>query len=470
VSTASEALAAFAARLRFGDLPADVVAKAKRHVLDVIGVALASSTLPFAAMALRAAGSVGGHPGGGTVIGRSERLAPVWSAFVNGTFAHGIDFDDTHPGAVVHPSASVVPAALAGAEARDTDGHSLLAAIAVGLESAVRLGLAAGGSFHDRGFHPTGLCGALACSLVAGKLADLDAGRLAHALGLAASMAAGSLEFLTDGSWSKRIHAGWAAHGGIVAAELAAQGFSGPRQSLDGRFGFYRSHLGDGGWDLERVTRNLGERWEMMDIALKPYPCCHFNHAFIDCAAAARSAPLFDVERIERIDCHIHPRQMPVVCEPAQSKRAPQSEYDAKFSLPYAVGCMLARGHVDVDDFTDESIRDRRILSLAAKTTCEADPSVDYPRLFPGRLRITFTGGRTDEWSEPINRGSAERPLSDDEVKEKFRRNASRALSPGQVERLIDVVEKLEQPQGPKKLAAVCVPSAKPSPRAQAMT
>jgi 2-methylcitrate dehydratase PrpD len=387
----------------------------------------------------------------------------VWSAFVNGTFAHGIDFDDTHPGAVVHPSASVVSAALAVAERDGADGRAFLTAVVVGLESAVRLGLAAGGSFHDRGFHTTGVCGAPACALVSGTLAKLDATQIADAIGLASSIAAGSLEFLTDGTWSKRIHAGWAAHAGMVAAELARRGFSGPRQSLDGRFGFYRSHLGETAWDIRRLTDGLGHRWELLDIALKPYPCCHFNHAFIDCAAAARSASGFDVERIERIDCFIHPRQMPVVCEPVASKARPQSEYDAKFSLPYAVACMLVRGHVDVDDFTDEAIRDPKILALAAKTTCPADASADYPRVFPGRLRITFAGGRDQEWSEPINRGSSENPLTDDEVREKFSRNASRALTSEQVEQLIAAVENVEQPDGPKTVAASCVPHRRPT-------
>ena len=288
--SASEALAEFGAGLRWADIPAPVAAAAKRHLLDVVGVALASSTMPFAGMALQAATALGGA-GDGTVIGFADRLPPAWSALVNGALAHGIDYDDTHEEGVVHVSCSVAPAALAAAEASGASGAQFLTALVLGMETAVRLGVAAPGRFHDRGFHPTGVCGAFAATLVAGSLAGLPAPRLADALGLSGSMASGLMEFLTDGTWSKRIHSGWAAHGGLVAARLAAAGFSGPRAVLDGRFGFYRSHLGDEGWQLDAVTRDLGRRWRLLEIALKPYPACHMTHAFIDCAASLRGEP-----------------------------------------------------------------------------------------------------------------------------------------------------------------------------------
>jgi len=454
-SSASVALAEFAAAIRWSDIPAPVAAAAKRHLLDVIGVALASSTMPFARMALQAATALGGH-GSGSVIGYPDRLPPAWSALVNGTLAHGIDYDDTHEEGVVHVSCSVAPAALAAAEAAGSAGAAFLTALVLGMETAVRLGIAAPGRFHDRGFHPTGVCGAFACTVVAGVLAGLPAPRLADALGLSGSMASGLMEFLTDGTWSKRIHAGWAAHGGLVAARLAAEGFSGPRAVLDGRFGFYRSHLGDDGWDIAAVTRDLGRRWHMGEIAMKPYPACHMTHAFIDCAASLRGEPGVAPAAIASIDCFIHPREMPIVCEPRASKLVPQTEYDAQFSLPYTVACMVVRGHVDLDDFTAAAIRDPAVLDLARRVDCLPDPDANYPHTFPGRLRLTLRDGRVLERDEPLNRGSAERPLSDDDVAAKFRRNAARALPQPQVDALLTAVQGVDAAPSVRELAARC--------------
>jgi 2-methylcitrate dehydratase PrpD len=451
--SASETLAEFAAALRYEDLPAPVTAAAKRHLLDVIGVALASSPMPFARMVVQAATALGG-PGDGSIIGFPDRLPPVWSALVNGALAHGIDYDDTHEEGVVHVSCSVAPAALAAAEASGATGARCLTALVLGMETAVRLGLAAPGRFHDRGFHPTGVCGAFATTLVAGSLAALPAPTLADALGLSGSMASGLMEFLTDGTWSKRIHSGWAAHGGLVAARLAAAGFTGPRAVLDGRFGFYRSHLGDDGWSLDAVIRDLGRRWHMLEIALKPYPACHMTHAFIDCAASLRDEIGVTADAIQAVQCFIHPREMPIVCEPRAAKLVPQTDYDAKFSLPYTVACMLVRGHVDLDDFTPEAIGDPALLDLARRVECLPDPAADYPRTFPGRLRLVLRDGRVLERDEPLNRGSAERPLSEAEVVAKFRRNAERALPAEQVDLLAAAVQNVDSAPSVRPLAA----------------
>ena len=451
--TASQTLAEFAAALQAADLPAPVAAAAKRHLLDVVGVALASSTMPFARLALQAVTALGGA-GDATIIGFPDRLPPVWSALVNGTLAHGIDYDDTHEEGVVHVSCSVAPAALAAAEATGATGAEFLTALVLGMETAVRLGIAAPGQFHDRGFHPTGVCGAFAATLVAGKLAALPAAALADALGLSGSMAGGLMEFLTDGTWSKRIHAGWAAHSGLVAARLGGAGFSGPRAVLDGRFGFYRSHLGDSGWNLGAVTADLGRRWHMLDIAMKPYPACHMTHAFIDCAASLRAEPGVTPAAIAAVECFIHPREMPIVCEPRASKLVPQTDYDAKFSLPYTVACMLVRGHVDLDDFTPAAIGDAAVLELARRVACLPDPDADYPHSFPGRMRLTLRDGRVLTRDEPLNRGSAERPLSDDDVRAKFRRNAVMALPNEQIDALAAAVQGIDTAPSSRRLAA----------------
>lgn len=441
--SASETLARFAAALEFERLPAAVVAKVKLHLLDVLGVALAGASMEFGTAAWRVAAAMGGPPAC-TAIGFRERLPAVWAVLLNGTLAHGLDYDDTHTESVVHVSTSVIPAALAAAEDARVDGQRFLAAIAAGLEVNIRIGLVARGGFHDRGFHPTGICGTYASALVAGKLGGLTPSQLADALGLAGSQAAGSLEFLTDGAWAKRIHGGWAAHAGLVAARFAAAGFSGPRGTFDGRFGLYRTHLGDGEWDLAALTDSLGSRWELLNIALKPYPCCHFNHAFIDAAAILRQASSVTVDTIDEIACFISPRAMPVVCEPVATKREPQNDYDAKFSLPYAVASMLVRGHVDVDDFSDAAIRDPRVLALARRVVHRDDPQSGFPRSFGGRLRIRLRSGKIVEHHEPINRGSAERPLSDNEVHDKFRRNAARVLPVEQIEAVIGAVGTIE--------------------------
>lgn len=442
--TVSETLAEFAVRLRFEQLPPEVVAKVKLHVLDFLGVALAGSAWDFGAAILSTCAAMGGEPAC-TVIGSGKRMPAVWAALANGTCGHGLDFDDTHTESVVHVSASVVPAALAACEEGGASGRDFLLAVALGMEANVRIGLVARGGFHDRGFHPTGVCGTFAAALIAGKLLGFDADRLADALGLANSQAAGSLEFLTDGSWAKRMHGGWAAHSGLVAARLAAAGFSGPKGALDGRFGLYRSHLGDTGWDVNRLTDGLGTRWELLNTGLKPYPCCHYNHAFADCAASLRAEHGVRADDVEAVECMLSAREVPIVCEPEATKRAPQNDYDAKFSLPYAVASILVRGHLDVDDFTDAAIRDPALLALAQRVVYRDDPDSDFPARFPGWIRIRLKNGRVLERRERINRGSAENPLNEDDVRAKFRRNATRVIAPAQAEEVIDGIGALER-------------------------
>jgi 2-methylcitrate dehydratase PrpD len=437
----SETLAQFAVDLRPDAVPTSVLAAVQRHLLDVLGVAFAAAAQPFARQALDAATALGGS-GDSPVIGFSTRLPAPWAALVNGVLAHGLDYDDTHEESVTHVSCSVAPTLLAAAA--QADGRQALTALALGMECAVRIGRAAPGRFHDRGFHPTGVCGAYASTVVAGKLAGLDAAQLTNALGLVGSMASGTMEFLSDGTWAKRVHPGWAAHAGLTAATLARCGFTGPRETLDGRFGLYRTHLGDDDWQGDAVTAELGERWHLLDIAMKPYPCCHMTHACIDAAAALRRLPGVRPRDIARVECFIHPREMPVVCEPRGTKLVPQTDYDAKFSLPYCVAAMLVRGRLDLDDFTTVSITDPAVLELAQRVECLPDPAADYPRCFPGRVRLQLRDGRVFDHDEPVNRGSGLRPLTELEVCDKFRRNAARRIPAAQVEALGELVLHLE--------------------------
>jgi 2-methylcitrate dehydratase PrpD len=439
----SEQLAAFVADADVSAIPAPVVRRAKLHLLDTLGVALASSGMDFGRAICAAARELGGEPRASLIGGRA-RTGAAWAALANGTLAHGLDYDDTHLESVVHVSAGVAPAVLAAAEDAGAGGRAALTALVLGMETAVRVGLAAPGRFHDRGYHPTGVCNAFAAALVAGRLSGLSAKRLAHALGIAGSQAAGLMEFLTDGADVKRLHPGWAAHAGLVAAQLARHGFTGPRAVFEGRFGLYRSHLGDDDWNAAALTGGLGEHWHCLEISMKPYPCCHYNHALIDAVALLQRTHRFTVDEVAAVECLLSERQFPVVCEPVASKRRPQTDYDAKFSVPYAVASMLVRGHVDVDDFTPDAVRAPAVLAVAERVTHLPDPDTDYPKHYGGAVRVRLRDGRLLEQREAINRGCAERPLSDEEVRDKFRRNAGRVLPPAAVAAVIDAVEGLD--------------------------
>src|SRR5215472_4528819 len=225
--TLSEELAGFALALSYDRIPAAVRERAKHLMLDSVGIALASSKYPFAAVSLAAMAELG--TGSAPVIGIGRRLSLRDAVLINGILIHGLDFDDTHSRGIIHATSSSFPCALALADRDDQSGKALLAAYVAAMEVATRLGSVAKGGFHQVGFHPTGLVGAFGCTLAAARLLGLDEDRATMAQGIALSMASGSLEFLQDGSWTKRMHPGWAGVVGIMAATLAQHGFVGPR-------------------------------------------------------------------------------------------------------------------------------------------------------------------------------------------------------------------------------------------------
>lgn len=421
--TLSSALARFVAQAEDTCVPSAVHEKVALHVLDTLGVALAAVGSDFAGAAWRAVDALG-SPGAATCIGRSQAAAPAWAALANGILAHGLDYDDTHAEGVVHVSAPVVPAALAVAESIGAAKRDFLTAVALGMETSVRIAVAAPGAFHDRGFHPTPIAGTFGATVAAARLLHLNEEQIGFALGLAGSQAAGTLEFLGDGSWSKRLHAGWAAHAGVVAATFGRERFSGPAAVLEGRFGLYRTHLGDAGWKGEVVCDRLGSHWRLLEVSLKPYAACHMTHACCDAARKLRLRPGFALEEIERVECWVHPRVFPVVCEPRKEKLRPSTDYQAKFSLPYTVACMLVRGRLTLQDFSPEAIRDEAVLALAQRIACVRDPASRYPEFFDGRVRLFLRSGDVWEEAQPINRGHPQLPLTRAEVEEKFRANA----------------------------------------------
>ena len=426
----AERLARFTAGLEFQHIPAAVVTRAKYLMLDAVGIALASTGFDFAHRTLTAIRGLAGE-GDTPVIGFPALLPMRDAALVNGVLIHGLDYDDTHTGGVVHPTASLLPTVLAVGARRRASGAATLAAYVAGVEAAARLGAVAKGGFHQIGFHPTGLVGAFACALSAGKLFGLAEEQLVMAQGITLSAASGSLEFLEDGAWTKRFHPGWAANAGITAAALAQQGFVGPKRAYEGRFGLYPSHLQEhyDPTSLEFATRNLGEAWELLEVAVKPFAACHFTHGCADAAIALKTDHELDWRTIERVEALVPAEVVKTVCEPAANKRRPANSYDAQFSIPFIVAAALIRGRFTLAELTAEAIADPAILTLADRVDYRVDPESGFPRYYSGELIVTTRDGRKLRHREHMNRGCGDRPLSEADILAKFHDNAARAVA-----------------------------------------
>src|SRR5947208_4772824 len=337
----AKTLGEWAACLRAEDMPAAVRDNAALRVLDTIGCALAGAREEHAPSVLALVSRWGG-PGLSTIWGTTLTAAPPQAALANGALAHGLDFDDTHADSVCHASAVLVPTVLALAESERLDGRDALTALVAGYEAMIRIGMAAPGRFHERGWHATAVCGAFGAALAAGKSLGLDANRLAAALGIAASMASGVMEFLEDGSWVKRLHPGWAAQSGIQAAILAKGGFTGPATGLDGRFGFLRAALGEA-VDVGKRLDDLGHEWETVRSSFKLYPCCHLSHAYLDAITRLKRMGDLRAEEVEDIECLVPAGEAPIICEAVEAKLRPRTADDAKFSLPFRIAAALPR-------------------------------------------------------------------------------------------------------------------------------
>lgn len=448
-------LGEFAANLESSRIPAAVRERACHLILDAVGCALASRRYDFASRSLLAISELAGI-GTSAVIGHALRLPMRDAALANGLLIHGLDYDDTHPEGMTHPTASAFSAALAVAEHLDVSGLDLLDAYIVGLETNARIGRVAKGGFHQVGFHPTGLIGAFSSALLAGRLFGLTGAQLIHAQGIALSFASGNFEFLEDGAWTKRVHPGWAAGAGITASALARRDFVGPSRVYKGRFGLFASHLGPliENCDFSRTLEGLGETWETMQVAVKPFPSCHFTHAFADAAIALHRSGI-DVQDIVHIRALVAEESIKTVCEPLANKRRPSNEYDAKFSVPYAIAAGLILGKFGLQEHEDACRNDPHILALAEKVQYEVDPDNGFPKHFSGEIIVGMRDGTEFRHREQINRGCGDLPLSNKEVEAKFFENAALAISKRRASEIRDAVLALESTASARKFANV---------------
>lgn len=436
-------LAAFAAGLSFDSIPQAVRTRAKHLILDAVGCALAARRFYFAAPSLAAIAELGGR-GPHAVIGQGLKLPLRDAVLANGILAHGLDYDDTHTEGVVHLTVGVFPAVLALSSHLKRSGREALCAYVAGVEAGARLGSLARGGFHQVGFHPTGVIGAFAAALSAGKLLQLETEELVHAQGVALSVASGSLEFLEDGAWTKRFHPGWAGVGGITAATMAKHGFVAPARAYEGRFGLYALYLKETPGNFERAAHALGQAWETMKVAVKPYPACHFVHAFADAALALRPK-VASPEQIASIRALVPAEVVKTVCEPQAGKKRPVNDYDAKFSVPYVIAASLVAGKFGLAELEESALRDPRILALADRVSYEVDPKSGFPQHYSGEVVVRMKDGRELRHREQVNRGAADRPLTNGEVVAKFMENAAFAVPAPRAREIRDAILDLDE-------------------------
>ncbi|MBU02431.1 MAG: 2-methylcitrate dehydratase [Halieaceae bacterium] len=450
----SRAIAERAVELDRSSVPDDVWEYLKLCLADSVGIAFASRHYEFAQKSLDSLALLG-SAGQSSIIGQNAPAAIRDAAMMNGLLIHGLDYDDTHLASVVHCSASAFPAALALTEERALSGADLMLATLIAIEIDAMLGTQAGGVFQQVGFHPTGVVGVFGATVAAARLLGGDTDALVRAQGVALSLSSGSMAFLDDGSWTKRLHPGWAASAALQAAALGVSGFEGPGEAYGGRFGFYALYAPGTSVETETVSTALFHDWALRTVAIKPYPICHFNHAPVDSALALRAENALTPDSIESVTILLDERQFGVVVNPIDAKRVPQSEYDAKFSVPYAVATALCKGRFSLADLEDAARLDAEVLTLAQRIECVHDERSRYPDAFSGGVKVSLRDGSKLEHFEAVNRGAEGQLLSHDQVRDKFLDNCALTISAEAAERLWQTMMTLDELNNVSELTAL---------------
>jgi len=418
--SATERLADWLGNIDEQCLPDVVRDAAARVVLDIAGLAVSARHETYTNAVLDSWEGEGAC----TVLGRNRTLDPAGAALVNGTMAHGEDFDDTFEGSPLHAGAAAVPAVLAVCERHGRAGSDVLRGIVAAIETMARLALVSPGAIHKAGFQPASVIGCVGAAAGVGAALGFDRRQLVDAMGIAGSFSFGLMEFLAEGAWTKRIHPGWAGHAGIRAAMMARNGFVGPRTMLEGRNGFYRAFARVDEPDTTTVTAELGKTWYMTNIAFKAYPCGTMIGPYIDCARMARSAGI-DASEIVRVDCRVAQAVAARQWEPVEAKRRPASGFAAKFSAQFGIALGLIRGEAGLAEYSDANASDPVLLAMADKVHFEIDPNNPFPVAYTGDMRITLSNGTTHAFHQPHLRGGRTAPLSRDELLAKFHANVA---------------------------------------------
>ncbi len=451
----TQTLAKFASNVNYEDLPPDVVDWAKYFCLDFAGVTLNGSTTDSAKTVVRALDDVG-RSGPSTIVGTNKRALPEYAAMANGTAFHSIEMDDVNNEASLHPGVVAFPTALAMADIAPVSGKDFISAVVAGYDVIIRLGRALKPKEHyGRGFHPTGTCGAFGGAAVAARLLGLQGDDYTHALGIAGSQAAGSMEYLAQGAWTKRLHPGWSAHSGIWAALLARAGYSGPTTILEGRDGFLNAYSGDP--DPSLVLKDLGEEYQVTRTGVKPHACCRYNQGPIDCLLEIGKSNDFQALDIEEVKIGVLSQGMRLVAEPVETKRNPKSVVDMQFSMPFAAAVALSYGSASLSEYAI-GVPDRpEVRHIMDRVQCVTDPKLDAqtPKLFPAWAEVRTSDGRTMRSELTYPKGDPENPVTCDEMRSKFNLLSAPVISSQRQQEIISAIDSLEQMDDVRQLGSL---------------
>ena len=437
-------LAAFCHGLHYERLSPEVIDRAKYFFLDYLAVAVRGSLSESSQPVYRLTAGLE-MPGAGTVLGRREKTAVPYAALANGTSAHSLELDDTHQGGSIHLGVSVFSAALAVAEQLGASGQAFLTAAVVGFEAAARLAMAVRPKEHyGRSFHPTATCGTFGAAVSAGRLLGLTEEQLLSAIGIAGSQAAGSMEFLTEGAWTKRLHPGWAAFSGIHAALLAKEGFVGPTTIVEGRDGFLKAYSNDP--DPSKISDGLGTDFQILQTAVKPHACCRYTQAPIDAVLAVVREHDIRPADVNKVTIGMLETGIPVICEPTERTYHPANVVEAQFSLPFGVAVALSRRRAGLEEFAPTMLQDADVLAIMPKVAYTHDPALEenYPKEWPAWARMELSDGREVSAQVRFPKGDPDNPLSWQELIDKYQGLVGSVWKSEQGETVKDAVRQLE--------------------------
>ena len=441
----TEKFANFCEELRYEDLPHDVIKRTKLLILDTVGIIIrarhdAESTSSLVSAIERLEMSNGSCQ----VFSDNKSYSPSAAALLNGTLAHSLDFDDTHAEASLHSSAPILAAALAAAEMNKSSGQQLITACVVGYEIQIRLGLAGGSSAHyKKGFHPSATCGIFGAVAAAGYLMGLNKDQYISAFGIALSQSAGSMQFLTDGAWTKRSHVGQAAQNGLSCAIMAAEGFKGPSKAFEGKWGYLHSYASGG--DMEKAIDGLGKKFETLNLGVKPYPSCRYSHAAIDGIIELKNELGFSTSELDDIDIGLSETALNIIGYPLSDKQNPKSVVDGQFSMPFCAAVTVKSGGLKWDDYKNH-LNDSDTLSLCNKIKVSPDKDAEEccPEYMSAKVKVVVKGKKYEKFVK-IPKGEPENFMEDSEFISKFRSLTEPYLSNEKIDQLTGSMLKLDQ-------------------------